>query len=79
VTNYLKGSSAGDSRDDSLFDYILPACTRICKALGQRFTPYLQYVMPPILHAAVAVVQFTMEDAEDGATVGEVRYTINHF
>lgn len=62
------GSSGGD---DSLFDYILPACCRIAKALGQRFTPYLPYVMPSVLSAAVAVVEFTMEDADDSATVGE--------
>lgn len=57
--------------DDTLFDYILPACCRISKALGQRFTPYLLYVMPAVLAAAAAVVEFTMEDADDSAAVGE--------
>ncbi|CAM9098384.1 unnamed protein product, partial [Ectocarpus fasciculatus] len=64
-------STEGSTGDDGLFDYILPACCRIAKALGQRFTPYLPYVMPAVLSAAAAVVEFTMEDADDSATVGE--------
>ena len=62
---------AARTSDDTLFDYILPACCRISKALGERFSPYLPYVMPAVLSAAAAVVQFTMEDADDTATVGE--------
>jgi hypothetical protein len=65
--------AAGGARaaDDTLFDYILPACCRIAKALGERFSPYLPYIMPAVLGAAAAVVEFTMEDADDSATVGE--------
>ena len=37
------------SDDDTTFDYILPACARIAKALKAQFEPFLALVMSPLL------------------------------
>jgi hypothetical protein len=41
--------------DDATFDYILPACGRISKALKRHFEPFLPLVMAPILAGACQV------------------------
>jgi len=50
---------------DSEFDYILPACARISKALGSKFEPFLPFVMNPIFTGASQDIQFSMVDAND--------------
>lgn len=58
--------------DDATYDHILPACARIAKTLQDKFQPFLSYVMEPVLLGANSTIQFSMEDAEDGDTEGEV-------
>ena len=63
--------SAADQDMDLAFEYVLPACVRISKALGASFEPYMQLVMPPLLHGAAQVITCTIEDAQEGDTEGE--------
>ena len=54
----------------------MQAGARICKALGDEFLPYLEVVMPPLLHSAKLQPDVTVGEAEsddeDGAGDGEV-------
>lgn len=61
-----------DRENDMTFEYILPACARISKALESRFEPFLPLVMGPLLVGATQVIQFSMEDAGDDDAEGEV-------
>jgi hypothetical protein len=54
-----------DTENDSTFEYILPACARISKALGASFEPFLNTVMEPLLRGANQTIQFSMVDAND--------------
>ncbi len=63
-----------DTERDITFEYILPACARISKALGTHFDPFLQVVMEPLLCGAVQEIQFSMVDAEDDDVEGEVTH-----
>ena len=69
-------SSGGSS--DITFDYVLPACARISKALKSSFEPFLSVVLPPCLQGATAVVQFTVEDADADDVEGEVSFFLNY-
>jgi hypothetical protein len=60
----LQSSSAINSNDTITFDYILPACARIAKALGRHFEPYVPFVMVPLLDGANVDIQFSMEDVD---------------
>ena len=57
---------------DHSFDYVLPACARISKALGSDFEPFLPMVITPVLVGATQEIQFSMEDADEGDVEGEV-------
>lgn len=72
VMNSLLGAIDLDKDSDLTFDYILPACARISKALEARFEPFLPLVMNPLLAGANQVVQFAMEDALEDDVEGEV-------
>lgn len=61
-----------DKDCDVTFEYVLPACARIAKAVGPRFEPFLPLIMTPLLVGATQVIQFSMEDAGEDDTVGEV-------
>ena len=61
-----------DKDSDLTFEYILPACARIAKAVGAQFEPFLPLVMTPLLAGATQITQFSMEDADESDTVGEV-------
>ena len=65
-----------DGSSDITFDYVLPACARISKALKSSFEPFLSVVLPPCLQGATAVVQFTVEDADADDVEGEVSFFI---
>ena len=58
--------------DDTTFDYILPACGRISKALQHNFEAFLPLVMPALLVGATQEIHFSMVDAEEEDTDGEV-------
>jgi hypothetical protein len=57
-------TEAQTANDTATFDYVLPACARISKALGPQFEPFLPHVMPPVLRAATEVVEFSMVDVD---------------
>ena len=61
-----KGQLSGGGGNDTItFDYILPACARIAKALGNHFEPFIPLVMGPLLVGANVDIQFTMEDLSE--------------
>ena len=66
-----------DIDSDIKFDYILPACARISKALGAKFEPFLPFVMTPIFAGAAQDIQFSMVDANDDDAEGEAEYDEN--
>ena len=45
----LTVQATSNSSTDTALDYIVPACARICRAIGEDFLPYLQYVAPVLL------------------------------
>lgn len=53
-----------DSDDPQVY-YMLQAWSRIAKALGQDFLPYLAYVMPPILQSAQLKPEVQVTDADE--------------
>jgi hypothetical protein len=61
-----------DVERDTTFDYILPACARISRALTTQFEPFLPALMEPLLAGAKQEIQFTMVDAEEDDVEGEV-------
>jgi hypothetical protein len=63
-----------DTERDITFEYILPACARIAKALGTQFEPFLPVMMAPLLAGATQAIQFSMVDAEDDDVEGEVTH-----
>ena len=66
------GSGPGNLHDqDVAFDYILPACARISKALGAAFKPFVPAVMAPLLSGANQVITCTIEDAQEQDQEGE--------
>ena len=67
----LGAMNSQEADSDSIFDYILPACARISKALGGKFEPFLPFVMAPIFSAAAQEIQFLMVDALDDDEAGD--------
>ncbi len=61
-----------DADKDVTFEYILPACTRIAKALKTQFSEFVPIVFEPLLAGARQEVNFSMEDVDDDETEGEV-------
>lgn len=61
-----------DTERDSTFDYILPACARISRALTSQFEPFLPALMEPLLAGAKQEIQFSMVDAEEDDIDGDV-------
>ncbi|RKP10154.1 armadillo-type protein [Thamnocephalis sphaerospora] len=57
-------ASIADSDDPQSY-YLLHAWARICKVLGADFAPYLQEVMPPLMHSAQLKPDFTIIDSEE--------------
>jgi len=61
-----------DTERDTTFEYILPACARISKALTTQFEPFLPALMEPLLAGAKQEIQFSMVDAQEDDVDGEV-------
>ena len=49
-----------------MFEYILPACARLSKALKEKFASFLPAVMAPLLAGASQEIKFSIEEAEEG-------------
>lgn len=52
--------------DDPQISFLLQAWARVCKALGQEFVPYLEVVMPPLLHSAGLDPDLTVQGDDEG-------------
>ena len=61
-----------DTERDTTFEYILPACARISRALTTQFEPFLPALMDPLLAGAKQEIQFSMVDAQEDDIDGEV-------
>ncbi|CAM9867672.1 unnamed protein product, partial [Laminaria digitata] len=61
-----------DGHEQFIAEHVAPACGNLCNALGNDLVMFLPMVMPPLLKALQAEVDFKMEaaDPDDG---GEVR------
>uniref|UniRef100_A0A7S3C1U5 TOG domain-containing protein n=1 Tax=Haptolina ericina TaxID=156174 RepID=A0A7S3C1U5_9EUKA len=51
--------------DDPQVSFMLQACARICKTLGEHFQPYLPFVIPPLLKSAQIDPELHVTDADD--------------
>ena len=51
--------------DDPQIAFMLQACGRICKCLGAGFSPYLPFVIPPLLKSAQTDPELHVTDADD--------------
>lgn len=51
--------------DDPQVGYLIEGWARVCKVLGQDFSPYLPIVMPPLLKSAGHKPDFAVIDAEE--------------
>lgn len=51
--------------DDPQISFMLQACGRICKCLGEQFEPYLPFVIPPLLKSAQVDPELHVTDADD--------------
>ena len=62
-----------------MYDYILPACTRIAKVMKTRvnLNEYLPRMVEIILIGANQEVDFSMIDANDDDVVGEVCHLVS--
>jgi len=72
-TSFTNSATSGrDVDNDVAFDYILPACARIAKALGPAFQPYVPAVIQPLIIGASQEITCTIEDANEDDELGEV-------
>jgi hypothetical protein len=65
----LQGSNL--ETDDPTISYMLQAWARLCKCLGQDFLPYMNVVMPPLLHSAKLKPDVTISSANSDGDIGE--------
>ncbi|KAK1410940.1 hypothetical protein QVD17_37483 [Tagetes erecta] len=65
----LQGSQL--ETDDPTSSYMLQAWARLCKCLGQDFLPYMNVVMPPLLHSAQLKPDVTITSADSDADIDE--------
>lgn len=61
-----------DTERNTTFDYILPACARISRAMRKNFEPYLQMMVGPLLEAAQQDIQFSIVDAGEDDVEGDL-------
>ena len=57
--------------DDPQVSFLLQACARVCKCLGPDFTPYLPFVIPPLLESAQIDPELHVTDADDDDGAGD--------
>ncbi|KAK4773555.1 hypothetical protein SAY87_028574 [Trapa incisa] len=65
----LQGSEL--ESDDPTTSYMLQAWARLCKCLGQDFLPYMNVVMPPLLHSAQLKPDVTITSADSDNEIDE--------
>lgn len=59
---------------DITFDYLLPACARMSKALGNDFAVYLPSIIQVLITGANQELQLSAEEAGEDDVAGEVVY-----
>ncbi|CAI9299824.1 unnamed protein product [Lactuca saligna] len=59
----LQGSQL--ETNDPIISYMLQAWTRLCKCLGKDFLPYMNVLMPPLLHFIQLKPDVTITSADD--------------
>ncbi|KAH9617550.1 hypothetical protein KSS87_021809 [Heliosperma pusillum] len=69
VLMQLQGSQM--EADDPTTSYMLQAWARLCKCLGQDFLPYMNVVMPPLLHSAQLKPDVTITSTDSDADIDE--------
>lgn len=74
LVHAMTTGSDTSSACDTVFEYILPTCARISKALGPQFEVYLPVIMGPLLAGATQDIKFSMEDANDDDVEGEIEH-----
>lgn len=79
IITVISSPQAQDSDRETTFDYILPACARISKALGAQFEPFLPTVMDPLLKGAVQTIEFSMVDVDDEDADDDVSITFENY
>ncbi|KAJ1980936.1 importin subunit beta-3 [Dimargaris xerosporica] len=66
LAQLLATSQQGVSEpDDPQVSYLLAAWARLCKVMGNDFTPYLALVMPPLLQSAAIKPDFAVLDSDE--------------
>ncbi|WCJ43619.1 ARM repeat superfamily protein [Euphorbia peplus] len=65
----LQGSQL--EADDPTTSYMLQAWARLCKCLGQDFLPYMNVVMPPLLHSAQLKPDVTITSADSDGDIDD--------
>ncbi|KAL1510219.1 hypothetical protein AB1Y20_006547 [Prymnesium parvum] len=66
VMDILIATQQGElEADDPQVSFMLQACARICKTLGEHFKPYLPFVIPPLLKSAQIDPELHVTDADD--------------
>jgi len=64
--------SGGENQDPTAKEYIVRATARICTAMGEKFLPYLQYIIPDLVESAKREIEITIEDTPfDGMAAPE--------
>ncbi|XP_054167473.1 importin-5-like [Oppia nitens] len=74
IMNLLLQNQTGELKledDDPQLSYMITSWARICKILGNRFEPYLPYVMPSVLKAASIRIEVALLDQDDMKIVEE--------
>lgn len=66
MAEFLKNVTvAVDDQAGMMTSYVLQAWARICQVVGDRFAPYLQYVMPTLIAAANQQAEVVFMSADD--------------
>ena len=63
-------AQTSSAANDPGLEYIIKASSRICRAIGDAFVPYLQYVIPGLLAKAASETDYSIVDALDTADQG---------
>lgn len=54
----------GGDHSQFVFEHVAPACSNLCHALGEDSAMFLPVVLPPVLAALEAEVNFSIEAAQ---------------
>ena len=52
IVRDLSAPATATTDSNSALEYMLPACVRICKAIGPEFLAFMPHIMPPLLEVS---------------------------